>query len=347
MIDTEYHWVLQLIQRSDKDRNAENGFAKPTSYANLSGKPGCLERGGGNFSILPVKLAWAMPAWTMVVALWLLAACGGGQLQPAAPPRGEGKLLVVTTTALLADLVGNVGREWVELRSLVPPGGDVHSFQTTPEDSIAINRAQVIVTNGFGLDAFLEPVLESARGKNSVQVVAAGGLPGEEDPHLWQNPAFAIPYVERIRDGLIAADPEHETQFGVNAQTYINQLRELDLELDQTLSQVKPELRHLITYHDAFGHLAERYGWEASAFVASDADEVSPAAVVQILDRLNQQGIPIIFVGPQFSSDVIRRAAEDSGIAIGTIYSDISENGATSYIEMMRLNARSLAENLR
>jgi len=337
-----------MIQRFYKDRNAENGLAEPTGFAKISGKPGCLKRDGGNFPIARVKLAWTMPAWTMIVALWLLAACGGGQLQPAATPRGESKLRVVTTTALLADLVGNVGREWVELRSLVPPGADVHSFQTTPEDSIAINRAQVIVTNGFGLDAFLEPVLESARGKNSVQVVAAEGLmPGEDDPHLWQNPEFAIRYVERIRDGLVAADPEHETQFGVNAQTYINQLRELDLEIDQTLSQVKPELRHLITYHDAFGHLAERYGWEASSFVASDADEVSPAAVVQILNRLNQQGIPVIFVGPQFSSDVIRRAAEDSGIAIGTLYSDISENGATSYIEMMRLNARSLAENLR
>lgn len=341
-----------MIQRTDKDRSTEAGLAKPTGYANLSEKPGSLERDGGNISVSRAKPAWAMPIWTpaltIVAALWFLVACGGGQIQPAAPSKGEGKLLVVTTTALLADLVENVGREWVEARSLVPPGADVHSFQTTPEDSIAINRAQVIVTNGFGLDAFLEPVLESARGKNSVRVVAAEGLmPGEDDPHLWQNPEFAIRYVERIRDGLVAADPEHETQFGVNAQTYINQLRELDLELAQILGQVKPELRHLITYHDAFGHLAERYGWQASAFVASDADEVSPAAVVEILDRLNQQGIPVIFVGPQFSSDVIHRAAEDSGIAIETLYSGISENGATSYIEMMRLNARALAENLR
>ena len=101
----------------------------------------------------------------MIAVLCLLTACGGGQLQPAATPRGESKLLVVTTTALLADLVRNVGREWVEARPLVPPGADVHSFQTTPEDSIAINRAQVIVSNGLGLDAFLEPVLESAKGE--------------------------------------------------------------------------------------------------------------------------------------------------------------------------------------
>ena len=282
-----------------------------------------------------------------VFAFSLLVACGGDRIEPAATPSGESKLLVVTTTALLGDLVENVGREWGDVRSLVPPGVDVHSFQTTPEDSIAINRVQVIVINGFGLDAFLRPVLESARGGNSVQVVAAEGMSGEADPHLWQNPVFAIRYIERIRDGLAAADPEHKSQYDVNAQAYINQLRALDLELDRILSQVKPEFRRLITYHDAFGHLAERYGWEVSAFVASDTDEVSPKAVVQILGRLNQQGIPAIFVGPQFSSDVIRRAAEDGGVAVAMIYSDLAENGPTSYVEMMRLNAKSLAENLR
>ena len=281
-----------------------------------------------------------------MVGMFLLAACGGDQVQSTAAPEGEGKMQVVATTALLADMVENVGRELVGVRSLVPPGADVHSFQSTPEDSIAINRAQVIVLNGFGLDDFLAPVLDSAGKENLTQVVATMGLTqGENDPHLWQNPAFAISYVERIRDGLVAADPGHESQFDANAQDYIGRLREL--ELDRILGQVEPEFRRLITYHDAFGHLAERYGWETSAFVASDADEVSPQAVVEILDRLDRQGIPAIFMGPQFGSDVVRRAAEDSGIAVGILYSGVGENEATSYIEMMRLNAQALADNLR
>lgn len=293
------------------------------------------------------KLSCAI--WAVaLIALFLLAACGGGKLETGASPATQAKLRVVTTTALLADLVRNVGGELVETHNLVPPGADVHSFQTTPEDSIEINRAQVIVTNGLGLDAFLEPVLKSAMGENSVQVVAAEDLvPGEDDPHLWQNPGFAISYVERIRDGLVAADPEHQSQFEDNARSYINQLWELEQELGETLSQVESQFRYLITYHNAFGHLAQRYGWEASAFVASDADEVSPASVVQIFDRLNQQGIPAIFVGPQFSSNVIRQAAQDSGIVVRTLFSDVSENEPTTYIEMMRSNARTLVENLR
>ena len=283
-----------------------------------------------------------------MLVMFFLAACVGDQVQSTTSDESREKIQVVATIALLADMVENVGREFVDVRSLVPPGADVHSFQSTPEDSIAINRAQVIVLNGFGLDDFLAPVLDSAEKDNSTQVVATKGLTqGEDDPHLWQNPTFAISYVGRIRDGLVAADPGHESQFDANAQAYIERLEELDLELNRILGKVEPELRHLITYHDAFGHLAERYGWEASAFVASDADEVSPQAVVEILDRLVRQGIPAIFMGPQFGSDVVRRAAEDSGIAVGTLYSGVGENEATSYIDMMRLNAQALAENLR
>ena len=253
---------------------------------------------------------------------------------------------MVTTTALLADLVKNVGGDWVEVGWIVPPGADVHSFQTTPEDSIAINRARVIVSNGFGLDASLAPVLRSARSTSAVNVIAADGLAGD-DPHFWHDPEFAIHYVERIRDGLAIADPDHGPDYQANAETYMDQLRKLDQEITLILSQVPPHLRNLVTYHDAFNHFARHYGWRVSAFVSSDADEVSPAAVVQVLERVSKDLLPAVFIEPEVRSDVILRAAKDAGVAVGTIYAEVSGAGVTSYIEMMRFNAQSLAELLR
>jgi ABC-type Zn uptake system ZnuABC Zn-binding protein ZnuA len=274
---------------------------------------------------------------------------------------------VVTTTAVLADLVKNVGGDWVRVSPIVPPGADVHSFQTTPEDSIAISRAQLIVSNGFGLDAFLEPVFRSAMGAEAVHVIAAQGLESElvrrpassdsgelegedtepeSDPHFWQNPVFAIHYVQRIRDALISVDPDHSPDYRANADIYSAELRDLDREIAETLSQVRPKLRHLVTFHDAFGHLAHRYGWRVSAFVSSDASEVSPGTIVQILDRIGNDLLPAVFVGPQFRTDVVEQAARDVGVVVGTIYSDPSDAGPTSYIEMMRSNARSLAKHL-
>ena len=321
------------------------------------------------------------------LALFLTAACGGEVSSTTSDQAGP--IRVVTSTALLADMVENVGGDLVEVTSIVPAGADVHSFQTTPKDSISISQARVIVTNGFGLDAFLESVLESAKEAEAVQVIAADGLAsfaiggdeseeedhegedeeedhgaGEEDedhgaeeedehghtegnPHFWQNPEFAIHYVQQIRDGLANTDPDNETEYFANAEAYIEELRELDREIAQTLGQVPPERRHLVTFHDAFTYFGQRYGWRVSAFVGSEADEVAPAAVVRVLDRVKNEGLPALFVEPALRSDVIRRAADDAGVTVWPIHADLPADGLTSYIEMMRFNAETLAEHLK
>ena len=120
-----------------------------------------------------------------VIAVLLAAACSLSSEVDA-----TSRLKVVTTTALLADMVASVGGAEVEVRSIVPPGADSHSFQTTPDHSVAVSEAGVIVSNGFGLDGFLQPVLQSAAGADLIHAVAASGLEPEfsGDPHFWQNP---------------------------------------------------------------------------------------------------------------------------------------------------------------
>jgi ABC-type Zn uptake system ZnuABC Zn-binding protein ZnuA len=275
---------------------------------------------------------------------------------------------VVATTTILADMAKNVGGDLVEVTSIVPAGADAHSFQTSPSHSLAIGQAAVIVSNGFGLDSFLDPVLASAQQSSAVHVVAAQGLsaqPLEEmhisdddpdhdhahehgagDPHFWQDPTLAIHYVERIRNGLVQADPDNAQAYSSNADGYIQEIRDLDQEIARTLSQVPPEHRHLVTFHDAFGYFARRYGWKVSAFVPSDASDVTPGAIVQVMERVKEEGIPAVFAEPQFGSDVLEQAARDTGIQVGIIYSDTIDANVPSYIEMMRSNARSLAQNL-
>ncbi len=93
---------------------------------------------------------------------------------------------VVTTTALLADLVKNVGGDLVTVTALVPPGDDVHSFQSTPADSVSISRAAMVVTNGGGLDQFLDQVIQGSSSDDTVQIQAAEALLDldDEDPHF-------------------------------------------------------------------------------------------------------------------------------------------------------------------
>ena len=291
---------------------------------------------------LPRGPAAALLALT-TATVTLGVACGSGT--PSAPtPEAPSRVRVVTTTAILADFVRSVGGDLVEVRPLVPPGADVHSFQSTPGDSIAISNAGLVVSNGLGLDAFLDSIIGSAAGSESVRVAAAAGMDGD-DPHLWLNPLYAAQYVERIRDGLIQADPENAREYEGNAASYIQELRELDEEIAQTLSGVPPARRHLVTFHDAFGHFAHRYGWKVSAFVPDDASDVTPGAVVAVTELLEKDGIPAMFIESQFQANVLTQTARDAGVAIGLIYSDAPDDVPT-YVEMMRFNAQSLLEHL-
>ena len=299
-----------------------------------------------------------------VAALVAALACAG-------PPAVETPKPVkaVATTALLAGLVERVGGQLVDVRALVPPGVDVHSFQTTPQDSIEMSQAHLVVTNGAGLDDFLGSVIRGAAGPDAVHVVASEELPpasaldgsalqgsahkleqhvtGQADPHYWQNPLYVIHYVERIRDGLIQADGANADTYRANAEQFVQELRLLDQEIAAVLEAVPPKRRHLVTYHDAFGHFGARYGWKVSGLVSSDAGDVTPATVIAMMDQVRDQGLPAVFAEPQFRSQVMEQAAQDTGVEVGTIYSDVLDGNVSTYVEMMRLNANSLVEHLR
>ena len=286
----------------------------------------------------------------MAVVLSLSLACGSSdQEQDLADTPNQQPLSVVTTTALLADLVKNVGGDLVSVTALVPPGADVHSFQSTPADNVAISRAAMVVSNGGGLDQFLDQVIQRSTSDGTVQILAAKALLklDDEDPHFWQNPVFAVRYVESIRDGLIAADPTNADDYQGNFTEYKDRLTKLDFDIASTLNTVDPTRRHLITFHDAFGHFAKRYGWQATSLVGSDASQVSPGPVVEILEKVREQGLTAVFAEPQFNSDLLEKAAEEAGVEIGPIYSDVQDGEVANYIDMMLFNAKSLARLLR
>ncbi|MEC7747395.1 MAG: metal ABC transporter substrate-binding protein [Chloroflexota bacterium] len=283
------------------------------------------------------------------MAIVLMAsACGSSSPEQTATGT---RLPVVTTTALLADMVKNVGGELVDVTALVPPGADVHSFQSTPADNVTVSSAAMVVSNGGGLDQFLDRLIHGSASDDAVRVFAAGTLlelgPDRDDPHFWQNPAFAVKYAEGIRDGLVAADPENSDEYEANFDSYADALTKLDFDIESTLNTIQSDRRHLITFHDAFGHFARRYSWQITSLVSSDASQVSPGPVVEILERVKTQGIPAIFAEPQFNSGLLLKAAEEAGVEVGPIYSDVQEGEAASYIDMMLFNAKSLARLLR
>ena len=320
-------------------------------------------------ALRPVYFRWSQSIAVYLAALSILMLTPACTSPQPTEQSEKAPMQVVTTTALLADMVKNLGGNLVQVAALVPPGADVHSFQTDPDDNIAISQAALLISNGGGLDKFLEQIIEGSAADNAVHIFAAESLldsigdeihddeahedeasehgSHENNPHFWQNPVFAIQYAETIRDGLIKADSDNSGTYQINFESYKGELTDLDFEIASTINTIDESRRHLITFHDAFGHFATRYGWRVTSLVGHDASHVSPGSVIEMLETVKGQGIPAVFIEPQFSGGILEQAAEDSGIEIGRIYPDVQDDEASTYIDMMLFNAKSLARLLR
>ncbi|WP_246957903.1 anchored repeat ABC transporter, substrate-binding protein [Brachybacterium sp. Marseille-Q7125] len=178
------------------------------------------------------------------------------------------------------------------------------------------------------------------------QAVLGKHVHGEIDPHLWQDVSNAQAYVEVIRDQLISIDPAGAGIYRRNASAYLEQLEEVDEYVRERIDSIPESHRELVTTHDAYGYLAHAYGLKIAGFVAPNpAGEPSLADRRRLSATLDGLKVPAVFLEPnaQRASTVLTDAARQHGIEVCPILGDAFTPEITTYIEMMRANADSLA----
>ena len=168
---------------------------------------------------------------------------------------------------------------------------------------------------------------------------------GSVDPHFWMDIDFVIEAVEAIRAQLARLDPEGADGYRERAETYAAELRALDGEIADTLADLPEERRYLVTFHDAYGYFAERYGLTILGFVVEGPEEEPAAgAIAELVERIQALDVPFIFTEPQFSARPIEQVARDSGAAVRTIPSGSLAEEYPSYVEFLRAIARGIAD---
>lgn len=303
----------------------------------------------------PLILAFAL--------LLALSACGG-----ANAPAADGRLHVLATTSIVADVVAQIGGDYVTVTTLLPLGTDPHTFEPRPQDAAALADADLVFANGAGLEEFLEPLLESAGAQDKVVEVSAGIelLPFEEaeahageddheggDPHTWMDPNNVLVWTENIAAALSAADPDHAADFRANADAYAAELRDLDAWIRGEVAQVPQADRLIVADHAVFGYFAAEYGFtQAGTITGSFSTGASPSArdLAALEDEIRQAGVRAVFVGETANQDLARQVAADAGIRVVVVYhASLSGPGgpAASYLEMMRYNVSAIVEALK
>jgi len=301
----------------------------------------------------------------MGLMIAVLAACQ--PMGPVAQSVGRKPALkVIAAETFLADIAQNVAGDRVKIESLMPIGVDPHGFEPTPTDVAKIAESDVLIINGAGFEEFMAKLLENAGGQRAV-LEASAGLTSRQphegeivdpdhagDPHFWLDPNNVITYVENIRDGLSAADPEGAAIYEANATAYIAKLKELDRWITDRVKEVPEARRLLVTNHESFGYFADRYGFQIIGTVmpsVSTGSSPSAQQLAALIDRIKATGAKAIFLETGTNPQLADQVAQETGSKVVTnLYShSITEpNGpAPMYIEMMKSNTNALVDALK
>ena len=293
-----------------------------------------------------------------MLAVLVIAGCGarGSTSQPTPTPDADA-IRVVATTTVLADMVSQVGGTRVDVHSLVPKGGEVHTFDPTPADVEQITRADLIVRNGLGLDDWLTSLVEDAGtsapvitlGDNldGVTYLAGEGAPGTMNPHVWMNVAYGSKYVDRIEAALTAAHPADGALFSQRADAYRTRLAALDTQIRDRLAAVPEADRAVVSFHDAFPYFAAAYGLTiVGTVVDAPGQDPSAGAIGKLIHEMQAAGAHVIFSEAQFNDALVQAIAADAGaIVVNDLYDDTLGNApADTYEGMMGWNADRVIE---
>lgn len=293
---------------------------------------------------------------------WLLGLLLFGCTAPSTPSASGDKPQVVATSTILTDLAEEVGGEEVQVIGILQPGTDPHVYEPVPQDSVAMEQADLILYNGYNLEPGLIRIMQAAGGSRRQVAVGEVVKPlqlkkaqGETvpDPHVWGSVKNSIAMVEVIRDELIKLSPEDQATFRKNADRLTAELSQLDQWVQQQINTIPANQRKLVTSHDAFQYYGQAYGLAIVGTLIGISTEEQPSAqtVQRLVEAVKAAKVPAIFAETTINPALITTVAEEASVKLSPrqLYSDsigVKSGDAGSYIKMIEANTRTIVEAL-
>lgn len=272
---------------------------------------------------------------------------------------------VMVTTNILGDITRNVVSDAVDVRVLMPPGADPHSFEISASEAARLASADLVIVNGLGLEEGVAtsveaaasegvPVLEVAPAVNPIPF-DAGGSSGTLDPHFWTDPYRVSDAAEVIGDAVAQqVEGADRTALDDRIHQYRAQLAGLAESMRARFDSIPKSNRQLVTNHHVFGYFAQRFGFEViGAVVPSGTTLASPSSadLAELSRAVRESGVGAIFVDsshPSKLADVLARES-DTRVQVVELFTEslgAADSAAATYLEMMDVNADRITEGL-
>ncbi|MBU1659690.1 metal ABC transporter substrate-binding protein [bacterium] len=272
--------------------------------------------------------------------------------------------LVALSTFSLYDIAKNISSDTLEVFMILPFGVDAHSFEPTPKLMADIQKSDLVVFNGAGLEPWTHGFEFKNRVINMSEHVKLRELESEEhkdhahhdehsysvDPHYWLDVHNMIQAANIITENFIEIAPENKALYIKNRDLYIKMLHTLDADYKTKLSTCQKNT--IIVNHNAFSYLANNYGFHVEA-LSGLSPEAEPNAknMIKLIEHVKEHNISTVFFESFVSDKAIKSIAQEAKARVdvlqplGNITSDEAKR-KLSFEEIMRDNLEKISKAL-
>nr|WP_325181915.1 metal ABC transporter substrate-binding protein [uncultured Oscillibacter sp.] len=312
----------------------------------------------------------------VLCALLLLAGCG-----PDLPPENPDRLQIVAAVFPAYDFARAAAGDLADVKLLLPPGAESHSYEPTPADILRVQRCDLFIYLGGESDAWVDTILsavdmegEALRMIDCVDLLEEETVEGMQgghdhdhehqedhghlgevlsmDEHVWTAPLNAAAVTRTIGERLAALDPEHAGAYAAGAEAYALELEALDRDFAAFFNGLPDRT---IVFGDRFPllYFAEAYDLDYyAAFPGCGAQtEPSAATIAFLLEKVREEHLPAVWY-IEFSNHLVADSiAEAAGVETAQFHTchNVSradlEAGAT-YLSLMRGNLETLRDHM-
>lgn len=292
-------------------------------------------------------------------------------------PQMEGDFTIVTSSFPFYDFSRTIVGDKAEVKMLLLPGQDAHSFDPSTHNIITIKRSHLFIYMGDSLETWAGTLLRNA--PDTLKVLdASRNIPlaiiedhdhdhdGHEeethrdpfghvhtyDPHIWINPIFAMTIVRDILEVVIELDPANQTFYEQNAHAYLAELEQLDLEIKEVVSRKKRDTLYFGAPF-AFYYFVEQYGLKYRSVYETCSVETDPSIheVIEMIKEIDELDIPVIYQKELLTNTICQKIVENTNAEAVLLHSAHNvtpqefKDGAT-YLSIMKDNIKALERGL-
>ncbi len=285
------------------------------------------------------------------------------------------QLIVYTSIYPLYDVAAKIAGDKSDVKLLVSPGTEVHSYEPTPREIADLESADIFFYNGLDLEPWADKIVNNLEGEGitSINFSVSSGMEliefgqvdhyhgqeinsdhnihhGNYDPHLWLDPMNMKSIAKRVKEEFIILDPDNQGVYQSNYEQFIDKINALDQEYKKILANRKQD--YILVSHAAFGYLAHRYDLEQLAVAGiSPHQEPSPRVLADLTKEAEHHGLEFIFMETIANPKTAETLAAEADLRVLTLHTigslTVEEmNEGQDYFSLMRENLSNLEKAL-